>query len=149
MENKTFKRHDVIFAGGTVDSCMYDIVSGSVGIYANFSQPDEKLLVVLKKGDTFGEMGMIERKPRSATAVALEKTELTAIAMEEFRDYFRDKPEKVSKILHNTSQRIRALTADFVGARIALNKYVQCKEAGQEVPGELVSKMKKIAKAGK
>lgn len=149
MESKTIQKYEIVFMEGSVDSCMYDIVSGTVGIYTDYSKPEEKLLTVLKKGDTFGEMGMIEKKPRSATAVALEKTELNAIAMEEFKDYFQDKPEKVSKILHNTSQRIRALTGDFVSARLALTQYVRCKEEGKAVPGELVSKMKKIAKAGK
>lgn len=149
METKTIQKYDVVFIEGAVDTCMYDIVSGTVGIYTGYSTPDEKLLVVLKKGDTFGEMGMIEGKPRSATAVALEKTELATITMDAFQEYFRDKPEKVNKILHNTSQRIRELTGDFVDARIALTEYVRCKDAGEKLPGDLVSKMRKIAKSGK
>lgn len=149
MENKTIQKYDIVFMEGTVDTCMYDVISGTVGIYTGYETPDEKLLVVLKKGDSFGEMGMIEGKPRSATAVALEKTEIACITMDEFCDYFKDKPEQVSKILHNTSQRVRTLTADFLDARIALTEYVNCKEAGKTLPGDLVSKMKKIAKAGK
>ena len=96
METKTFKKGEVIFKQGDLSDCMYDILWGKVGIYANYGTPEEKLLTTLETERFFGEMGMIEGRLRSATAVALEKdTRLRVITPETFNDYFRERPAKV------------------------------------------------------
>ena len=77
MERKrdiqTYKKGQVIFKEGDKAECMYDIRWGSVGIYANYGTKEEKLLTKLSTEEFFGEMGLIDDQPRSATAVALEK----------------------------------------------------------------------------
>ena len=64
----TFNRGNVIFRQGDFAHGMYDILSGSVGIYVGYGTEHEVELNVLKAGDYLGEMGMIEVYPRSATA---------------------------------------------------------------------------------
>ena len=71
METKTFKKGEIIFKQGDLSDCMYDILWGQVGIYADYGTPEEKLLTTLETERFFGEMGMIEGRLRSATAVAL------------------------------------------------------------------------------
>ena len=41
METKTFKKGEVIFKQGDLSDCMYDILWGEVGIYANYGTPEE------------------------------------------------------------------------------------------------------------
>ena len=65
------KRTEIIFNEGDKSDRMYDIRHGRVGIYANYGTKEEKLLTELTKDQFFGEMGIIEGYPRSATAVAL------------------------------------------------------------------------------
>ena len=72
-EIQTYKKGQVIFKEGDKADCMYDIRWGSVGIYANYGTKEEKLLTKLSTEEFFGEMGLIDDQPRSATAVALEK----------------------------------------------------------------------------
>ena len=48
---KVFKIGEVIFKEGDLENCMYNIVTGSVGIYANYGKEAEKLLVDLKAGE--------------------------------------------------------------------------------------------------
>ena len=60
METKTFKKGEVIFKQGDLSDCMYDILWGEVGIYADYGTPEEKLLTTLETERFFGEMGMIE-----------------------------------------------------------------------------------------
>ena len=82
MENTVLilKRNEIIFNQGDKSDCMYDIRVGTVGIYANYGTKEEKLLTELTKDQFFGEMGIIEGYPRSATAVAMgDMTELTAL----------------------------------------------------------------------
>ena len=72
MEERTFSKGEVIFKQGTYQSEMYTILQGKVGIYADYETQQEKKLTELTAGEFFGEMGMMECYPRSATAVALD-----------------------------------------------------------------------------
>ena len=137
MENnmKTFAKGAVIFLEGAMESCMYDLRKGKVGIYANYGKPEEKLLTELSvdKGSVFfGEMGMIDSMARSATAVALEEVEVCVIAGKEFGEYFKERPEVVLEIMQNMSKRIRELSKDYLDACHAVAEMVDTEKTGKE-----------------
>ena len=137
MENnmKTFAKGEVIFIEGAMESCMYDLKKGKVGIYANYGKPEEKLLTRLsaEQGTVFfGEMGMIDSMARSATAVALEEAEACVITGKEFGEYFKEKPEVVLEIMQNMSKRIRALSQDYLDACHAVAEMVDTEKNGKE-----------------
>ena len=58
----------MIFQEGSTGSSMYELKSGSIGIYAAYGTANEKKLTELEAGRIFGEMGVIDVMPRSATA---------------------------------------------------------------------------------
>lgn len=149
MKTVKFNRGQIIFAENAVESCMYDIISGSVSIVSGYQTDNEKELAVLEAGASFGEMGMIENLPRSATAVAKSDTELTVICADEFNEYFKDKPGKVLNIIRNTSGRIRTLTAEYVDACSCIAQYCKCEENGEKISKELMDKLTKISLVGK
>ena len=118
----TYNRDEVIFRQNDFADSMYDILSGSVGIYAAYGTEDENRLAVLKAGHTLGEMGLIDLAPRSATAVALEDgTVLEEISEKEFASYFDDKPERLLEIMRQLSTRVRNQTKDYEAARRILD----------------------------
>ena len=111
MSMKSFQRGEVIFREGDSASCMFDIYWGSVGIYAAYGTGQERLLTELGEGSFFGEMGMIDGEPRSATAVALmDDTRVEEICEEDFADYFRTQPMRILMILRQMARRIRELS---------------------------------------
>lgn len=111
MEIKQFKKNEIIFEQGVYEDCMYDIRWGKVGIYESYGKPEQRLLRELGSEDVFGEMGLIEACPRSATAVCLEKdTQCAKISRDDFSGYFKDKPTKILSIMQRMSQRIRDLS---------------------------------------
>jgi len=116
-----YKAGTVIFREGEPGRCMYAIHWGQVGIYADYGKPGQKLLDELTSGQFFGEMGMIEDKPRSATAVAMTDTTLEIINAEDLTELFEQNPLKVDMILRNLSHRLRKLTISYedVCAKIA------------------------------
>lgn len=119
---KTYNRDEVIFRQNDFADSMYDILSGSVGIYVAYGTEDENRLAVLKAGHTLGEMGLIDLAPRSATAVALEDgTVLEEISEKEFVSYFDDKPERLLEIMRQLSTRVRNQTKDYEAARRILD----------------------------
>ena len=137
MENnrKTFAKGEVIFLEGAMESCMYDLKKGKVGIYTNYGKPEEKLLTELsaEQGTVFfGEMGMIDSMARSATAVATEEVEACVITGKEFGEYFREKPEVVLEMMQNMSKRIRALSKDYLDACQAVAEMVDTEKTGKE-----------------
>lgn len=108
----------IIFREGDLELCMYELLQGSVGIYVDYGRPGETLLTQLLARDRacFGEMGLIEEQPRSATAVALEDVRAYRITREGFGPYFRDNPDTVLQIMEHMIQRIRGLTDDYMNA---------------------------------
>ena len=114
MRELTFQRDQVIFREGEVQSTMFEIRRGTVGIFARYGEPDERKLTELGPGQYFGEMGMVEGYPRSASAVALsDDTEVREITAREFGSFIGERPEQVLDILRALSGRVRGLTEDY------------------------------------
>lgn len=133
MNNKSFKQGEIIFRQGEFAATMYDIVNGKVGIVANYGTEEEKQLAVLGEQEIFGEMGLIECYPRSATAVALEDgTAIEEISAEEFSDYFKDKPAKVFLVMKQMSQRLRETTENYTEACRTIYEAVEAEKAGRK-----------------
>ncbi len=115
MKEISCKKDQVIFRQGEIGSVMYDIVSGKIGIFSDYQTEKEKKIAELDAGQIFGEMGMIEIYPRSATAVALEEdTVLRELGESELREYLKDKPEKLLLLMKQLSQRIRETTQAYL-----------------------------------
>ena len=149
MERKrdiqTYKKGQVIFREGDKAECMYDIRWGSVGIYANYGTREEKLLTRLSTEEFFGEMGLIDCEPRSATAVALEKdTRVEVINKECFGAFLQENPTKVLVIMQHMSHRLRSLTKDYVEVCGTVAEAVETEKSGKEKSEGLQTKMKKF-----
>ncbi len=141
--NATFNKGDVIFRQGDYAATMYDICAGSVGIYADYQTSDEKQLAVLPAGEVFGEMGLIECYPRSATAVAMEDgTQVQEITSKEFSSYFQDSPEKVLSVMKQLSKRLRETTNNYREACRTVYETVETEKKGEEKSGWLKNSLK-------
>ena len=116
-DTKSYGRGTVIFREGDRGNCMYEVQGGSVGIYRDYGGPNEVQIASVYSGKTFGEMGLLDHAPRSATAVAMEEnTILTAITEEEFNSYFTEKPHLILDLLQQMCNRLRQTTKDYVEA---------------------------------
>ena len=103
-----FKKGATIIHEGTTGSNAYLILSGSVEVYKKVG--DEKLVLSrLVKGNIFGEMSLVDDKPRSATIVALEDTEVRILSRERFESMLEQNPRAVIPLLKQVFQRVRYL----------------------------------------
>ena len=138
------KRNEIIFNEGDKADRMYDIRMGRVGIYANYGTKEEKLLTELTKDQFFGEMGIIEGYPRSATAVAMgDMTELTVIPKTDFEEYCKKNPEKTVLIMKNMSARIRDLTQGYLEACHTIAESMEAEQKGEKKSMGLLNRLKK------
>jgi CRP-like cAMP-binding protein len=101
-----FDRGRVLFKEGDDGDDMYIIQSGRVAIKKRVKDADTTL-AVLEKGDFFGEMAILERMPRSATAEVIEAGDLIVISSEMFGDMIKTNPEIAVRMLRKQSIRLR------------------------------------------
>jgi CRP-like cAMP-binding protein len=114
----TFNRHvkefgpgEIIFKETDPGREMYVIISGKVEIQKSTTRTASKTLTVLGSGDIFGEMAIIDKKKRSATAVTLEPTKLLVLDETLFEATLERNPDFARKMIRILSERLRRTNA--------------------------------------
>ncbi|MEW5692382.1 MAG: cyclic nucleotide-binding domain-containing protein [Candidatus Hydrogenedentota bacterium] len=102
----TFNENEIIFCEHEKGDKMYIIMNGEVKI-SRIGRTHEQVLAILKEGDIFGEMAIVEDKPRSATAVSLTSTRLLAFGKEDFDFIFDREPELAVKLIRILAKRLK------------------------------------------
>lgn len=100
-----YKDGQIIFLEHEPGGEMYIIQEGKVKI-TKLVNNNEVLLAVLKKGDIFGEMSLLDNKPRSASAIAFGPTKLMAVNKANFEPTVKAHPEIATRIIELLSERI-------------------------------------------
>ena len=90
---------------GESGESLYVIVHGKVGI-----QHGAEVLATLGPGEAFGEMAVLDNAPRSASAVALEDTEVLRIGSQEFYEILHEQVEIAVGVIRMLTQRLREAT---------------------------------------
>lgn len=103
---RVFLEGQRIFSEGEIGAEMFIIQSGKVRI-SKQSGNVETTLVVLDDGDFFGEMAVIDKGPRSATATAVSETRCIVLDEDVFEQQMQNNARIVKKILKNMSARLR------------------------------------------
>jgi CRP-like cAMP-binding protein len=117
LQTDNYEEGTVIFKEGENGTCMYVVHTGRVGIFSNYGKPEQNLITEIITDEYFGEMGMIEKLPRSATAVALEDDTFVEVFYEEDVAKLIDKnPMKLQMILQHFSYRLRRMTKEYLEA---------------------------------
>ena len=76
-------------------------------------------LAVLKPGEVFGEMGIFDQSPRSATARAVGAVTVTVIPREEFLESLKTEPDTALRVMGKLVERLRATTELLVKGPVA------------------------------
>ncbi|MFN3476629.1 MAG: cyclic nucleotide-binding domain-containing protein [Candidatus Methylomirabilales bacterium] len=108
----------VIFREGDPGEAFYVVIDGAVRVSKFVPGAGEEAMAFMEKGDCFGEMSLIDNRPRSATAIAHADCWLLAIGREEFLDLLRSDRELAWVILWGLcrilSLRLRETSDRFV-----------------------------------
>jgi len=103
--NRFYPKNTMIFSEAMPGSELYIIQKGSVKI-TKIVDNNEVLLAVLKPGDIFGEMAILEDKERSASAVAFEDAYLLAVNKANFERMVQTQPQIVTRLTTLLAERI-------------------------------------------
>ncbi len=103
--NRVYPKNTMIFSEGQPGQELYIIQKGSVKI-TKIVNNNEVLLAVLKPGDIFGEMSILENKPRSASAIAYEDATLLAVNQANFERMVTTQPQIITRLTQLLAERI-------------------------------------------
>jgi len=123
-KKRTFRPGEVIFHRDDVGQVLYVIKEGKVNICLVGPEGQEISLVVLGKGDCFGELAILDRLPRSADAVALERVECYTLQRSDFNNAIMKNPKIAIQVMEVLSRRLRK-TDDKVEDLVVLDVYAR------------------------
>ena len=104
---RSFRKGQVIFREGDTSDGLYVIEEGVVEISALIGPRERRVLTIFGPGDYFGEIALIDSKPRSATATAKQPTVVCCISREKVWRMFEEFPRLLVTMMLGFSHRIR------------------------------------------
>ena len=140
LDAKRYPAGTVLCRRGDVHPYMVEILQGEVGIYADFGLPTQRKLTTLTADAAtrhFGEMGLIDGSPRSASAVAETDCVLLEIGQGQMDEYFTANPDVLLALLAQLSHRIEEMGAEYLKASRALAEHERYVQTGTEPPSHL------------
>ena len=121
-EARSYRAGELIVEERTAAERFFIIIRGKIQISKRFADGDEFVLGVHSDGEFFGEMGLLDEGPRSATVRAVEPTTLVEITRTDFETLLYKAPLLAYRILRELSSRLRetgALLVSFLERRNA------------------------------
>jgi CRP-like cAMP-binding protein len=92
LDETQYPKDAVIFTQGAKADSFYLIYGGNVRIVRTVNKKEHQLARLVRE-DYFGEMALVARRPRSATATALTDTSLLVFSREDFEKLFKKNPQ--------------------------------------------------------
>jgi CRP/FNR family cyclic AMP-dependent transcriptional regulator len=120
LKVRRLPRGALLFRQGDAGDAMFLIEEGRVQIYITDETGEEVTLAELARGDFFGEMSLVEGKPRTATARAVEDARLASLSRADFTGFVRRNPEVALAMVSAISSRLRR-TDELLRRRVSRN----------------------------
>jgi CRP/FNR family transcriptional regulator, cyclic AMP receptor protein len=113
-----------LFHHGDTGDAMYLIETGRVRIHVEDTTGHDVTLAELAGGDFFGEMALLDGKPRSADATVVEKSRLAILSRDDFLSFVRHNPDVGLEMLSAVTHRLRR-TDELLRQRVSRNVNVE------------------------
>lgn len=118
LEKKTYPKGHSIFVQGDKGEFMAFIIDGIVEIIKDVSDERDAIVVTLGPGNNFGELSLIDKEPRSASALAKEDVTLLLLNRNKYKKMLDKDPKLANKVLEEiciqVSKRLRTTTRELV-----------------------------------
>lgn len=98
----SFKKGEEIFTEGEEGEVMYGVINGEIELRAN-----GRYLATILENEIFGEMALLDKGPRSATAVAVRNATVAVIDKERFLQMIKENPDFALQVMSTLAQRLR------------------------------------------
>ena len=114
---RVYPKNTMIFSENQSGADMFIIQEGKVKI-SKIVDGTEVTLAILKKGDMFGEMALLENKPRSASAIAEEECRLMTVNKSNFNQMVSTQPQLVARLTTMLAERLFVMQRQLANSLI-------------------------------
>lgn len=104
---RRFPRGQSVVCAGDRPDYVYLVLTGSLKVVVSDEDGREVILSILGQGELFGEMGMFDERPRSASVIAVVPADLVLISKQDFRRIMQDSFDVSWRIMCNLAERLR------------------------------------------
>lgn len=106
---RTFPAGKILFEEGDDSYYAYLVKDGAVELSVRIGN-QKKVLYVMKKGQVFGEMGIVSGDARSATAICLEPSTLSIISRDTIEEKMRNADPYLRYLIDFLIDRVKTLS---------------------------------------
>ncbi len=107
VRRRNYTRGDIVFQKDDPGEALFIVESGSVRIHVTGAQGTDLTLAVMNPNDFFGDMSLLDGKPRSASASAVTDCALIVLERDHFTELVRKRPDAALAVLARVTQRLR------------------------------------------
>jgi len=104
---KPYPKNSTVVAAGDPADALYIVISGRLKVMMSDKEGKEVILAILNQGDFFGEMGLIDQAPRSATVVAIDSCELLTMTRADFTKCLQKNFDLTMNVILGLVKRLR------------------------------------------
>lgn len=102
---------DILWEAGEASTFVVWVEEGILEVVQHSLQGEDAVLNRLGVGELAGEMSCLDGNPHSATLRAAGPVVVRVMDRQAFLEWLREHPERIEKLFHRQSQRIRGLSA--------------------------------------
>jgi CRP/FNR family cyclic AMP-dependent transcriptional regulator len=107
VTRKTFPRSTTIINAGDPTDALYIVISGRLKVMMSDDEGREVILAILGQGEFFGEMGLVDDAPRSATVIGIEPCELLVMSKADFKKCLAENFDICTGVMRGLVKRLR------------------------------------------
>ncbi len=107
MTRRAVPRNRTVLQAGDPTDSLYIILTGRTRVQMSDDEGKEVILASLGPGDFFGEMGLMDEEPRSASVLTTEACEFIVITKDDFKAIFKDNFDLAMVIMRGLVKRLR------------------------------------------
>ncbi len=107
LQQRSYPRNSFIVRAGEETDALYIIIAGRVKVLIPDAQGREVILAVMGPNEFFGEMGLLDELPRSASVETLEPCQMLRFSKTGFVTCLKDNFDLAMIIIRNLVKRLR------------------------------------------
>ena len=107
MKTRRVARGTTIFSKGDPGTGLMGVLAGAVKVSVASADGKDIVLNVFREGDIFGEIALLDGRPRTADATAMSDCELIVIERRDFVPFLSSQPDVMLKFIEILCSRLR------------------------------------------
>ncbi len=147
VEWRRLEAGEVLFREGDLADAAYFVVGGRLMVLAADTDGNEQLVAELGRGEVVGELGLLDRAPRSATVRAVRDTTLAAFSTSTFEELVATSPQMMLNVTRGILTRLRKPTQRKFDRAASLTIAVTADTDADALVSEIVAEIARFGTA--